>query len=223
MTNKDAFVINVCIVDDHPLIRTGIRQLIEPLPYMKISFEAANGLDFLEKLSTSESPHIVILDINMPGMDGYELLPILENQYPDIKPVILSMISGEDALLHLFSMGARACISKSSGIDTLIDVISEVFEKGMCTSNLKLPASLAKQNTITKKGFHGKSYLTPRESLILSLMASELSYTDIAKKLSLEEKTIQNYRDRIYVKLGFKSRNELTLYAIKNGLYNPYM
>lgn len=223
MTNRETFVINVCIVDDHPLLRSGIRKLIEQLPYIKIYFEASNGKDFLEKLNPNHLPHIVVLDINMPGMSGYELLPILENQYPDIKPIILSMINGEDAILHLFSIGACACVSKASGIDTLINVIYEVFEKGMYTSNLKLPIGLSKQKINTKKGFHGQSYLTPRESLILPLLASELSYGDIAKQLSLEEKTIQNYRDRIYVKLGFKSRNELTLYAIKNGLLNPYI
>ncbi len=223
MLIQSSDTINICIVDDHPFVRSGIRRLLESFPHIKINFEATNGSDFLQKLNSSNLPHILILDIIMPEMNGYELLPILERDFPEIKPIVLSMVSGEDAILHLLSIGACACINKSSGIDILIEVIEEVFVNGIYKSNLKVTSSVSKKRkSLDKRGFYGQSPLTQRESLILPLLASELSYAEIANNESLEEKTIQNYRDRIYAKLGIKSRNELTLYAIKNGLFNPF-
>jgi two-component system invasion response regulator UvrY len=224
MKVEDPSIINICIVDDHPLVRAGIRRLIESTPQMIVSFEASDGSDFLNKIVDIEIPHIVILDVNMPGMNGFDLLSVLKKEYPSIKPIILSMVNGEDSYSHFLTKGALACVSKSSGMDTLIHVITTVFEKGIYTSNLNISRTLSKAKSFNPKtGYFGQSYLTPRESLILKYLASNSTYAEIAQQVSLEEKTIQNYRDRIYNKLGIKNRTDLTLFAIKNGLVNPFI
>ncbi len=215
--------IKVSIVDDHPVVRSGIQRLIDSDDQIILLSEASNGKDFLEKLNTQLLPDIVITDLNMPFMNGFELLRILKINYPNIRSIVISLLNSLDAIQNSLSLGAFAFLNKEIDLKELDVIIKHVYYEGHYNQNLRLPSIVTEaRNLIKKSGFQGKNHLTTREALLCSLLATASSYEEISQKLKLEIKTIQNYRDKIYQKMGFKNRNDLALFAIRNGLFDPY-
>ncbi|NCI50932.1 response regulator transcription factor [Sediminibacterium roseum] len=211
-------MINLAIVDDHPAIRSGIRKILEECGDVFISMEASNGQDFLKKLAVAQAPDIAIIDINMPVMNGHELVKKLQADFPQVRPIVYSIVCGIDAMVHMFTSGASAYLNKAKDITELPTAIRAVYEKGSYLSNIQIPALVKPRQNGMKPGFFGRSYLTPRETVVINMLATDLNYHQIGDRLKVGEKTIHNYRDRIYQKLGIRNRSELTLFAINNGL-----
>lgn len=208
----------VALVDDHPLLRNGLAGVVTDLGY-EVLFEADNGKDFQKKLDKDNLPDLVLLDINMKEMDGYETAQWLKQTYPLIKIIALSMYDDEHAIIKMLKYGARGYILKDIEPPELRTALDAVVTKGYYYSELvtgKLIHSIHKSNDDAAAG--NTSRLNERETEFLKLACSELTYKEIAAQMHLSPRTIDGYRDALFEKLGIKTRTGLAIYAIKNGI-----
>lgn len=203
---------NIALVDDHVLLRKGLCELIHGFDNYHVLFEADNGKDFIKKLNPDNLPAVVIMDINMPEMDGYETAQWLKNQYPDIKVLALSMYDNETAIIRMFKAGAKGYILKDCDPTDLKEALLAIVVKGFYYSEMITGSLIHSINE--KKIIH----LNEREIIFLKLVCSELTYKEIADKMCLSPRTIDGYRDDLFQKLNVKTRVGLAMYAIKNGI-----
>jgi two-component system invasion response regulator UvrY len=211
---------NVVLVDDHILLRNGLSTLINTFNNCSVLFEANNGKDFLDKLNPEMLPDIVLMDINMPEMDGYETASWLKNNYPDVKVLALSMYDNENSIIRMFRAGAKGYILKDSDPAELEAAISSIISKGYYYTEMVTGRLIHSINVLDEEDNSVKHLiqLTEREIQFLKLVCSELTYKEIADKMVLSPRTIDGYRDALFDKLNVKTRVGLVMYAIKNGI-----
>ena len=212
-------MILIALVDDHTITRRGIKTVLELHPEIQVTIEASNGSELLEKFKRSSLPDIVILDVNMPQMNGFQTIRHLTEKFKTIKIIIFSLINENDAVINMINLGACGYISKSADPDDLVDVVLAVNNSGFYLNQLVKRSYLkdAKLNKI-KPGFNGSQYLTPKELEFIQLCATNFTYKEIATKLAVSPKTLENYRDSLFSKLSINNRAALILFGIKNGL-----
>jgi two-component system invasion response regulator UvrY len=206
---------SIALVDDHVLLRSGLAGMLKESGY-HVMFEADNGKDFIEKLNKVSEPDIVLLDINMPVMDGYATAAWLKNNHPEIKVLALSMYDDEDAIIKMLKNGARGYILKDSHPSELKAAIESLASKGFYYSEMVTGRLMRTIMDDDAKAVDES--LTEREIEFLKLAATEMTYKEIAEQMHLSPRTIDGYRDAIFEKLNIKSRVGLVLYAIKNGI-----
>lgn len=209
----------VVLVDDHGLLRNGLAGLVKDLGYA-VLFEADNGKDFLNKLKPEELPDIVLLDINMPQMDGYETATWIKSHHPDIRILALSMYDDENSIIRMLKNGAGGYILKDAEPGELKAAMESVLSKGfyyseMVTGRLIHSIHSSQDENSTTKAVSG---LNEREVEFLKLAATEMTYKEIAEQMHLSPRTIDGYRDDLFEKLNIKSRVGLVLFSIKNGI-----
>ncbi len=211
---------NVVLVDDHVLLRNGLASLIESFGNYKVLFEANNGKAFIEKLNPKALPELVLMDINMPEMDGYETCLWLKNNYPDIKVLALSMYDNENAVIRMFKAGAKGYILKDCEPAELRAALKAVITKGFYYSEMVTGKLIHTINTLDENNSQAKNIikLNDREITFLKLACTELTYKEIADKMFVSPRTIDGYRDDLFEKLNIKTRVGLVMYAIKNGI-----
>ena len=208
-------MIKILIADDHPVVRKGLKEIIEETPGMMVGDEASNGQETIEKVRESDFD-IVLLDISMPGRSGLEILKELKSEKPDLSVLILSMHPEEQYAVRVLKAGASGYLTKESAPDELIAAIrkASIGRKYVSSS---LAEKLAFYLEIdAEKPLH--ETLSDREYEVMRMIASGKTPTEIAEKLFLSIKTISTYRSRILEKMGMKSNAELTHYALKNRL-----
>ncbi len=204
------------IVDDHPLMRTGIAALISEFDGFKILFEASNGLEMQHQLKAGRVPEVILMDIRMPGMDGYESTAWLKAQYPAIKVLALTMFHEADAIVGMLKNGACGYIMKDSRPSEIVYAITAIKSRGVFLNEHvsgKLLHSI--QNPSGTKQIDN---LTVKEHQFLQLCCSELTYKEIAYRMGLSPHTVENYREALFRKLEVKSRGGIIIYAVKNKL-----
>lgn len=213
-------MIHLAILDDHIVMRKGIKVIIESDPEIKVILEASNGKEFLNQLSNRATlPDIVLLDITMPIMNGFETIEVLQKKYPDIKIIVFSLLTQEDTVIHMIRKGASGYISKSADPSLLGKVINTVYHTGFYLGDLVKKDYFTKENTSRIKGvFMGKQPLSHNEVEFIRLVSTNLNYNEIATKMGVRPKTIENYRDRLFLKLEIKNRAALALYGMYSGL-----
>lgn len=208
----------IVLTDDHALLRSGLAGLLTSLGHT-VLFEANNGKDLISKLTDTNIPEILMLDINMPEMDGYETARWMRKHHPDVKILALSMHDNENAIIGMLKCGAKGYILKDSNPSLLRDAINDLVEKGFYYSDLvsgKLIHIIHHQeNAATGNKLNS---LNEREKDFLKYCCSEMTYKEIAEKMFLSPRTIDGYRDALFEKLELKTRVGLVIYAIKNGL-----
>ena len=211
--------IKVALVDDHKLFRKGMVELVNGFPGYIVIWEANHGLELIQKFATEEAPDVVLLDINMPEMDGYETALWLKKNQPQVKVLTLSMYDNEEAIIKMLRVGAKGHILKDAEPQELKVALQELARKGFYYSELVSGTLL---NSINRDADDEKRTaemvkLNDRESEFLKLACSELTYKEIADKMCLAPRTIDGYREALFEKLHVKSRVGLVLYAIKTG------
>ena len=213
---------SVAIVDDHILLRNGLANLIRGLETYAVLFEANNGKDFIKQLQPRYLPDIVLLDINMPEMDGYETALWLKRNYPGIKILALSMYDNENAIIRMMKNGAKGYILKDIDPNEFRHALDSLVRKGFYYSELITGKLIHAVNQLGDQDQSIKSLisLNDREVEFLKLACTEMTYKEIAEKMFLSARTIDGYRDALFEKLGVKSRVGLVLYAIKNNIVN---
>lgn len=211
-------MISIALVDDHVLLRNGLAALVKMLGF-SVLFEADQGDEFIKKINSGFLPEVVLMDINMPVMDGYETTGWIKQHHPEIKVLALSMIDDENAVIRMLKNGARGYILKESSAAELKSAIEAVVHNGFYYTEMvtgKLIHSLT--HTGTENFSNLIQHLTEKEIEFLRLACSESTYKEIADKMKVSPRTVDTYRDHLFEKLGIKTRTGLAIYAIKNGV-----
>lgn len=207
--------ITVAIVDDHQLFARSLATLITSFKNCEVFFIAENGFDLLEKLSVHGNPDVILLDVNMPFMNGETVLPKLKEQNCDSKVLMLSMDDDEKTILRMLKNGAKGYLLKDIHPDALKQAIFEVVEKGFYFSK---NISEVLVNTLNAKKVKTPHLLKDREEEFLRLSCSELTYKEISDEMGLSIKTIDGYRQDLFKKFDVKNRIGMVLYSLKNGI-----
>ena len=208
-------MVKILIADDHPIIRTGLKQIISEENNMKITGEAENAAQLFELIKKNEYD-IIILDISLPDLSGLEVLSKLRNMKQRIPVLILSALPEEQYAVRVIRAGASGYLNKITATDQLVNAINKIISGGRFISP-ELSEKLI--NVIGKddgKILHQK--LSPREFEILRLIASGKTVKDVADKLFLSIPTVYTYRTRILEKMDMKTDSELVQYCIIEGL-----
>lgn len=210
--------VKIGLVDDHAITRKGIKTLLEMNKQYQVTVESSNGKDLLAILDNGTVPDVLILDLSMPKMSGFDVIKQIHTQYPAIKIFIFSFYQSEDVILNTIHHGACGYLPKSADPSELESAIQSVVDYGFY-----IPGHIKrKYGELTKsrptKGFQGKQLLTEKEIQFIKLASTNLTYKEISLKLSVQPKTLENYRDSIFQKLGINNRAALTFYAIENGI-----
>ena len=215
--NKNA---TIALVDDHVLLRNGLAALINSFNNYTVLFEANHGRDFISKLDSAELPDIVLMDIHMPEMDGYETTAWIRENHPQIKVLALSMYDNEAAIIRMFKAGARGYILKDSDPYELESALNSLVTKGYYYTEMVTGRLIHSINAMDDEDspVKGLIQLNEREITFLKLVCSELTYKEIADQMVLSPRTIDGYRDALFDKLNLKTRVGLVMYAIKNGI-----
>jgi DNA-binding NarL/FixJ family response regulator len=217
MKNKSP-IFNIAMVDDHKMFRTGIASLLKEYADINILFEANNGIELQNKIAQYPDTQVILMDINMPHMNGYMTTTWLKNNYPHIHVLALSMYDDEQAIIKMLKAGANGYILKEAEISELHKAIIQLVEKGFYTNDLvsgNMIRSIQKDTIAT-----GGVKLTEKEILFLQLCASELTYKEMADQLNIAVRSVDNYSRSLFEKTGAKSRVGLVLWALKNNLLN---
>ncbi|NIP31602.1 MAG: UvrY/SirA/GacA family response regulator transcription factor [Candidatus Dadabacteria bacterium] len=208
-------MINVVIIDDHDLIRAGIRYMLSDVPGIKVVGEANNGEDGL-KLVRELSPEIVLMDIRMPGVGGLEATRKILQYSPDTKVLIITVCSDDMHPTRLLQIGAAGYLTKDASVDEMIQAIRTIHA-GQRYVNPRVAQQLILKNVkdVEKTSFDN---LSNRELQIAMMIVKGYKVKDIAEKLNLSPKTVNSYRYRIFSKLKIKGDVELVRLALQYGL-----
>jgi len=220
MKNPDT-VIKVAIADDHHLFRTGVRTSLSSRKDIQMVGEAENGMQLLNLLKHMK-PDVILLDIQMPIMDGYAALPEIKKLYPDIKVIMLSMINDPSMITRMMEIGANSYLTKESDAETIYDAIKTCHEEEFYFNDLTNKALLngLRNKKPAEPELH-EAHLTEKETKILKLMCNEKSTREIAEMVDISPRTVEDIRDKLKIKIGAKSMAGLVMYAVKTGMLAP--
>jgi len=212
--------VTIALADDHVLLRNGLANLLKEND-CQVLFEADNGKQFIEKLNTHPLPQVVLMDINMPLMNGFETTLWLKKNHPSVKVLALTMLDDEASIIKMLKSGAKGYILKDSDPEELQKAIEAILQKGFYHSEMisgKLIHAISHLNGKETIAEAGQIRLTEKEIDFLKFTCTDLSYKEIADKMGLSPRTIEGYREALQEKLDCKGRVGLVLWAIKNGI-----
>ena len=223
--------ITLMLVDDHDVVRTGLRSFLETQPGMRVVAEARNGEEALQQ-ATQWHPQIVLMDITMPGMDGLEATRRLKALSPECLVLALTVHEDKQYFMEMLAAGASGYLTKQAAADELVSAIRAVaggnvyLQTALARWLLEDYQRLARQVGIQPRVPNGEldesvvglDALSARERQVLELVAQGLSNHDIGERLNLSHKTIARHRERIMAKLKMHSRTELVKFALRTGL-----
>ena len=213
-------VTRILIADDHSIVRSGLRKILDAKPDMEVVAEAEDGAEAVEK-ALKEDVHLVILDVSMPRKTGIQAAAELHKRKPELRVLMLSMHDSEQFLFEALKAGASGYVLKS-GADT--DIL-EAVRAAMRGDSYLYPSAVATLvRDYVERGGRGEEQfdvLTPRELEVLKLIAEAHTSKEISQELWISVKTVERHRQNILDKLGMRDRVELTRYAIRRGLIQP--
>jgi DNA-binding NarL/FixJ family response regulator len=211
-------IIKVALADDHILLRNALASMINKNEKFKVIFEATDGKELIEQFKSNIIPDVVILDLNMPHMNGYETANFLNKNYPEVKTLMLTMYDSELALIRLLKVGVKGFMKKDIHPTELLFAIDSVHKNGYYYSpqtSSKLASLFRDDDSIN---FIDKIMLNESEISFLKLVCTEMTYKEIASELNLNPRSIDSMRDNLFTRLDIKSRVGLAMFAIKHGI-----
>ena len=211
------------IVDDHVLYRAGVRTALSSKKDIKVIAEADNGVHLLNMLKGIQ-PDVILLDIQMPIMDGITALPEIKKLYPQIKVIMLTLLDDQSVITRLMELGANSYLVKTSDAEVIYEAIKTCHQQEFYFNSLTNKAllnNLRQKNVVSPfKLQQDDAALNEKEITILRLMCEEKSTREIAEAVDLSPRTIEAIRDKLKVKTGTKSTAGLIMFAVKNNLLN---
>jgi two-component system, NarL family, invasion response regulator UvrY len=231
MTDSNTKTVKLAFVDDHNLFRKGLIKLIhmgDSGNEYQILFEAASGEDMKEKLSARALPDIIIMDIDMPDMNGYEAVEWLKTFYPSISILVISMFDSEEAILSMMKLKVNGFLTKDIEVGDIHQALNDIISKGFYYTDqvcIALTNDIGTDNneqTGSKAAASAdKIKLSVREREFIKLACTELTYKKIAEKMTVSEKTVEGYRESLFQRFTLKNRVSLAMFAVRNGLVKP--
>lgn len=213
--------INVIIADDHVLYRAGVKTALSSKKDIKVLAEADNGSHLLTLLKAIQ-PDVILLDIQMPVMDGIATLPEIKKLYPHIKVIMLTMMDDHSMITKLMELGANSYLTKTSDSEIIYQAIKTCYEQEYYFNSLTNQALLnnlrQKNTSLPQKVMAAEARLTDKEITVLKLMCEEKSTREIAEAVELSPRTVEAMRDKLKTKTGAKSTAGLIMYAVKHKL-----
>ena len=209
--------IRVVVADDHDLFREGLRQLLETIPSVQIVGEASDGQEAI-RLVADVSPDVILMDINMPRVDGLRATEYIVKHYPETNVIVLTMYQDDEYAIHAIRAGAKSYLLKNSRSDEVIEAI-HVAANGGSTIDAALAPALMREyhRLLTKTPSNNQSHLSDREATLLRLLANGYNNRQIADQLDLAESTVKNNLSSLFQKIGVRDRTQAALYAISQG------
>jgi DNA-binding NarL/FixJ family response regulator len=213
-------VTRILIADDHPIVRSGLKKVIDIEPDLEVVAEAEDGAEAVER-ALAEDVHLAILDVSMPRMTGIQATAELAKRKPELRILILSMYDSEQFLFEALKAGASGYVLKSEADNDIVDAC----RRTMRGESFLYPSAVATlvRDYVERGRPDDQQFdiLTPRELQVLKLIAEAHTSKDIAQELFISIKTVERHRANILDKLGMNDRVELTRYAIRRGLTQP--
>jgi DNA-binding NarL/FixJ family response regulator len=210
--------IKVAIADDHALFRAGVKTALSVKKDVNLIAEADNGMQLLNLLKHIE-PDVILLDIQMPIMDGITTLPEIRRLYPQVKVIILSMHNDHSMISRLMEIGANSYLTKNSDSETIYQAIKTCFEQEFFFNELTNKALLTGLRTKRVEPVAADdAQLNDKEMKILKLMCEEKTTKEIADIVDISPRTVESIRDKLKFKTGAKSMAGLVMYAVKHGI-----
>jgi NarL family two-component system response regulator LiaR len=208
--------IRVLVVDDHIIVRKGIRALLEECEDIQYVGEASNGLEAIQQAERVK-PDVILMDLLMPEMDGIQAIRHISAQYPDVRILVITTFSGDDQVFPAIKAGAHGYLLKDSGSEQLLQAIRQVYrgEPSLHPDIARKMMQEIKQPALVKTA---PDPLTAREVEVLSLLAEGLDNKEISEQLVVTEVTVRSHISRILDKLHLANRVQATLYALREGL-----
>jgi DNA-binding NarL/FixJ family response regulator len=209
----------VVIVDDQTLFRTGLARLLDEDPRVEVVGQAKDGADLIDRVA-SLNPDVILMDLKMPNIDGVEATRRIVAEHPEIKVLILSTFDADSYVLQALRAGASGYVLKDSQPDAIVSSILAVMsgERVMANAVANRVLDLLTGTATPKQFYDG---LTAREVEILKLLATGLANKQIARRLTISEKTVRNHVSHMYEKLQIYDRSQAVLYAVRKGLVEP--
>ena len=214
----------IAIADDHNLFRKGLIKLLDQDRY-ELLFDVNNGKMLVDRMQEMDPvlPDIVIMDIEMPDMNGYETVAWLRDSYPDVKVLVVSMVDREEAIVRMLKMGVKGYLSKEIEPEDLHAALHSIIKKNYYYTDFvtnKLVHSLqnSDNDSEAKSGMLSWESLNARQKEFIRHACTEMTYEEIAGKMSVSPKTVDGYRDIVFERFGVKNRVGLVLYAVRNKL-----
>jgi len=217
--NTQGLPIRVALADDHILLRDALASLINTFENCTVIFKASNGKEAVERIQNNQIPDVLILDLNMPLMDGYQTSCWLHEHYPKIHVLMLTMYDTDLTLIRLLQAGVRGFLKKDVHPDELRFAIRSVKESGYYYSH-NVTGKLVNmfRGTTDDSSIKRSGLLNEQELQFLKLCCTENTYKEIATEMGLSPRTVDNLRDQLFARLELKSRVGLAMYAIRHGL-----
>lgn len=212
--------IKIAIAEDHSILREGMTELLNQDPCFSVVCSAENGAVLLESLEHTEVD-VILLDLEMPIMSGYEALLQISQKYPETRCLILSYFNDYDFIYRSFELGAKGYLSKNADVKTIKSAIISTYENGFYYDELPKPILediLKKSQDIN--GIHKHDLFSSKELMIIRLICSGKINKEIAEIMEVSVKTIENHRSTIFTKAEVKNIAELVVFAIKGGYYS---
>jgi DNA-binding NarL/FixJ family response regulator len=210
-------VTRILVADDHPIVRSGLKTVLDAQPDLEVVAEASDGAEAVRKALSSDA-HLAILDVAMPKLTGIQAAAELHKRKPELKLLMLSMYDGEQFLFESLKAGASGYVLKSDADHDIVDAC----RRTMRGQSFLYPAAITTlMRDYIERGRSDDSQfdvLTPRELQVLKLIAEAHTSKEIAAELVISVKTVERHRQNILEKLGMSDRVELTRYAIRRGL-----
>lgn len=214
-------MLKLAVADDHELFRKGTISFLSPYKDLQVVMEASNGRDLLDQIAVTGEPDVILLDIQMPVLDGFQTAEILSREYPDVKVIIVSMYNENRFVLSMLDIGVHGYLLKDSPIEEVVKAIRRVAEEGFYYSEFvnsiikkrRRPANglpiLHSQNTVV---------LSSREKDVLQLLCEGKSTSEISGALFISVRTVEGHRLKILEKMEVKNTVAAVAYALKNNL-----
>jgi two-component system response regulator DegU len=214
------FPVQIALLDDHPLFRQGMRYILQALPFVESVVEAGEFGELLA-LCRQRLPDVLLLDLQMPGMDGPEVAQQLLAEFPDLKIIVLSMFSADKFITQMMKLGARSYLPKDADQQQLTQALEDVLTTGHHFTERISRAMLQGVQQPTRPASHlltEEVQFTPRELEVLRLICQGLTAADIAEQLLMGRRTVEGHRQRMLEKTGAANVAGLVVYAVRHGL-----
>jgi DNA-binding NarL/FixJ family response regulator len=208
----------VVVVDDHTLMATALCSLLRQYHEYEVLYDAQSGKDLMYHLAQNKIPDVILLDVNMPEMTGYEVALWLKDNYPQIKVIALSMNDKEEAIIKMLKNGACGYLLKGCRAQELKLALDMVICKGFYYSEFMTSQLIRSLSSLPIADAASRIGLTQREKDFIQLSGSDLTYTEIADKLCVSPRTVDGYREAVFQKMDVKSRTGMVIAAIKLGI-----